>query len=65
MIRINLERTDGRVPVILCKDCRYFEEVNPVSGLTRCRKWKAYNMTTGSGFCSLAERRKAQDDDDT
>lgn len=62
MIPIRLQRTDGRMPVILCKNCRYFEEVNPVSGLTRCRKWKQYGMVCGSDYCSLAERRTARDE---
>lgn len=62
MIPIRLQRTDGRMPVILCKNCRYFEEVNPVSGLTRCRKWKVYGMVRGSDYCSLAERKRARDE---
>lgn len=61
-MKINFERSDGRMPVILCQNCRYFEEVNPVSGLTRCRKWKAYGLTTRSGYCHLAERKKTRDE---
>lgn len=62
MIPIRIERRDGRVPVILCENCRYFEEVNPVSGLTRCRKWKAYGLAHKSGYCHLAERKRARDE---
>ena len=62
MIPIKIERRDGRMPVILCESCRYFEEVNPVSGLTRCRKWKVYGLARKGGYCHLAERKRARDE---
>ena len=54
MIRIKLERKDGLVRVVRCKDCKH-NQLPPTSANAMCNLW--YGMTDLFGYCSSGERR--------
>lgn len=64
MIPIKLERKDGLVRVVRCKDCKYFHynkayniQGFPIIGNSVCDKWANGCRTDENGYCFLGERR--------
>lgn len=43
--------------VIRCEGCEYYDPMNPVTGMTRCRKLRIYGLFGPSGHCSNGRRR--------
>lgn len=61
MIPIPIERKDGLVKVVRCKDCKYFE-LNHWEGIIItaheiCNKWADGCKTNKDGYCFLGERK--------
>lgn len=65
MIPIPIERADGRVKVVRCKDCKYFEldHFENYDGFAVivaheiCTKWGSGCKTDTNGYCFMGERR--------
>lgn len=47
--------TIDAVPVVRCKDCKYYNKLLPTSSDTKCDL--LYGMTDLLGYCSLGERK--------
>ncbi len=60
--QINVEPTVDAVPVVRCKDCRYFIDLNCyVSNFLRDSPYvPAIHRTGANDFCSHSERRQAK-----
>lgn len=63
---IQKQSTVDAIPVIRCKDCKYFElnHLENVNGIPLivaheiCTKWGDGCKTTSDGYCFLAERKE-------
>lgn len=61
MIPIKIERRDGLVRVVRCKDCKFCENTRFFNTSAKvCRWWK--KLTDEDGFCHAAKRRGEEDE---
>lgn len=65
MIPIPIERVDGRIEVVRCRDCKYFEldhwvNVNGQPLIVAheiCNRWGDGRKTGSNGYCHLGEKK--------
>ena len=43
--------------IIRCEECEYYDPVNMVTGMTRCRKMRIYGLFGPKGYCSEGRRK--------
>ena len=66
MIPIPIERVDGRIEVVRCKDCKYFEldhfenygGVAIIMAHEICNRWGNGCRTDSNGYCHLGEKKE-------
>ena len=65
MIPIPIERKDGLVKVVRCKDCKFFEldhferygDMALIVAHEICTKWGGGCKSDSNGYCHLGERK--------